>query len=104
MNGVERETFISTTDDGVDIRVWVQPRASRDAIAGEYRGCLRVYVSAPPVRGGANKAVELLFSKLLDVSKGSVSVMEGKTQREKVVRVVGVGVDEIKEALAQRKH
>lgn len=81
----------------LDIRV--QPRASRNEIAGERAGRLLVRVTAPPVDGKANVAVCKLVAKALGVAKGSVSVIRGESARDKVVRVDGLGESEVRARL-----
>ena len=69
----------------------VKPRGSRDAVEGVADGApggLRV--TAPPVEGRANAAVERRVADALGVPKGRVSVVVGATAREKVVRVEGL--------------
>ena len=46
----------------VVLRVRVQPRASRDALAGEREGALVVRLTAPPVEGEANEALARLLA------------------------------------------
>lgn len=75
--------------DGEDllISVYVQPRASRDEIAGPYGDALRIRVAAPPVDGAANEALCRFIAGLCGVAKRAVSVDSGDTGRRKTVRV-----------------
>jgi uncharacterized protein YggU (UPF0235/DUF167 family) len=43
-------------DGETTFAVRVAPRASRDAIEGEYQGALKVRLTAPPLDGRANEA------------------------------------------------
>jgi uncharacterized protein len=83
---------------GVETRlnVRVQPRASRDEVVG-FRddGVLVVRVSAAPVEGQANAAVEDLLADVLGVRKAAISVVRGERGRDKVVRVSGLTAREI---------
>jgi uncharacterized protein (TIGR00251 family) len=72
------------------IPVRVQPRASRDEIAGMRAGALLVRVTAPPVDGKANAAVRRLLAKRLGVAAGRVTVVRGETARDKLIEVEGV--------------
>ena len=47
---------IRDTDKGATFAVRVQPRASRNAIAGEMGDALKLALTAPPVEGKANEA------------------------------------------------
>ncbi|MBI3637889.1 MAG: DUF167 domain-containing protein [Candidatus Rokubacteria bacterium] len=81
------------------LSVRVQPRASRDEIVGWQGDVLRVRVGAPPVEGEANAAVAALLAKALGVRSSAVSLVRGERGREKVVRVRGLGLDEIRRRL-----
>ena len=77
------------------LRVRVQPRAGRDAIAGERGGALLVKVSAPPVEGAANAAVAKLLGRALGVAASGVSILRGESGRDKLVRVEGLSGAEV---------
>ncbi len=76
------------------IRVRLTPRAARDEIAGWQDGLLRVRVTAPPVKGAANAALERLLAKALGVPKSAVGVVSGAKAREKIVGIGGLSQDE----------
>ena len=83
------------------IRVRVQPRASRDEIVGwREPGVLAVRVTAPPVEGDANRAVEHLLARALGVRPSAVTVIRGQRSRDKLVRVESVSSEDI-EKVAQ---
>ena len=68
----------------------VQPRASRDALAGERAGALVVRLTAPPVEGAANEALARFLGKALGVPPSAVRIVAGATGRNKVVAVAGL--------------
>ena len=77
------------------IAVRLTPRGGRDGINGwaadeTGRPFLKVRVSAPPLEGEANEALERLLAKALKVSKSSVRVVSGTTARLKQVEIVGL--------------
>lgn len=82
---------------GVRLRVRVQPRAPRDAIAGERGGALLVRLKAPPVDGAANKALRRLLARALGVPPSAVSVLRGETAREKLLEVAGVRLEDVRQ-------
>jgi hypothetical protein len=86
-------------EDGCEIAVRLQPRARANAIVGERDGMLAVRVTAPPVDGRANEALCRLIAKRARVGVRRVSVVRGAGRREKVVRVEGIGVEELRAAL-----
>lgn len=77
----------------------LQPRASRDEIAGERGGATVVRVTAPPVGGNANAALVKLIAKRAGVAKGRVRIVRGERSRDKLVRVQGLDDAELRRAL-----
>ena len=59
------------------IEVLVQPKASRNRIVTQ-DGKVKVYVTAAPERGRANKAVVEALARNLDIPKGAVSIISGE--------------------------
>ena len=84
---------------GTELAVWVQPRASRDEIAGVRGDALKVRVAAPPVEGEANEALVRFLAKQLGVARGAVTLVRGQTGRRKAVRVEGLAAGEILQRL-----
>lgn len=83
------------------LRVRVQPRASRSEIVGwRADGVLSVRVAAPPVEGRANAAVAALLAGVLELRPSAVTVERGTRGRDKLVRVEGVTLEEIRRRIA----
>ena len=62
-------------------------------------GVLRVKVSAPPIKGKANRELITFLSRLLGMSKGSVNIIKGHTTRNKVVAIDGLNREEVMKRL-----
>lgn len=91
---------MSGSRDGTLLRVRVQPRASRAAVAGwRADGALSLRVTAPPVEGAANAAVGALLAEALGVRASAVEIVHGTRGRDKVVRVTGLTLEEIQRRL-----
>ncbi len=88
-------------DDGLLLRVRVQPKASRDAVILEPDGRIRVALTSPPVEGAANKALESVLAKRLKVSRSAVHLVRGEKSREKTVHVRGLDPADAWERLKQ---
>lgn len=78
--------------DGVRVAVRVTPKASADRVRGvalDEAGVawLQVAVTAVPEDGRANKAVTALLAKRWRVPKSTVEVIQGTTDRRKVLLV-----------------
>ncbi len=69
--------------------VRVAPRASRDAIEGEYQGALKVRLTAPPVDDRANDALRRLLAERLNVPVSAVRIVAGGKSRTKRVEISG---------------
>ena len=83
----------------VSFGVRVQPRASRDEIAGVMEGALKVRLTAPALENRANEALIEFLSSLLKTSKSAVRIRSGEQSRTKRVEVFGVTRQEIESLL-----
>ena len=81
------------------VAVRLQPRASRDEIAGSRAGVLTVRVTAPPVDGKANEALCRLLAKRAGVTPSRVKIVRGQKTREKLVEVEGMEDAELRTRL-----
>lgn len=92
-----------TTDQArgtVSFAVRVQPRASRDEIAGVIEGAMKIRLCAPAVENRANEALIEFLAAVLKTSKSAVRIRSGEQNRMKRVEVFGVTRQQI-EALLQ---
>lgn len=85
--------------DGVIIKVKVQPRASKNRIAGVLGDSLKVTLTAPPVDGEANAACIDFFATWLKIPKNAVEIISGHTGRTKLLKILGVTSTELKEKI-----
>jgi uncharacterized protein len=79
----------------------VQPRASRDEIAGEIGGALKVRLRAPAVEDRANEALVEFLAQLLKRPRSAVRILNGERSRTKRVEIHGVTRQEIVALLVQ---
>jgi hypothetical protein len=86
---------------GADLRVHVQPRASRNEIGGWREGALVVRLTAPPVEGAANKACAEFLAEVLGVKRGQVELVSGQKSREKRFRITGLTPEALRERLSE---
>src|SRR5712692_8229724 len=87
-------------DSAVIFRVRVQPRASREAIDGEWQTALKVRLTAPPVDDKANLALRRLLAARLNVAVSAVRILSGERSRTKRVAVDGVTAEKVRGLLA----
>jgi hypothetical protein len=94
--------WLSPSDDGVIMAVYVQPRASKNEIVGVQGDELKVRLTSPPAEGAANKLCGEFFAKLLGVAKGEVILIAGHRSRHKRLFIRGVTADEASGILAAK--
>ncbi len=87
------------TASGITFAIKVQPRARRNAIVGAIGDALKIALTAPPVDRRANEACIEFFAELLGVSHSSITILAGQNSRNKVVRVTGASVDQVRNRL-----
>jgi uncharacterized protein (TIGR00251 family) len=75
------------------LKVYLQPKSSKNEVVGPYRDGFKVKVTAPPVEGKANEALIRLLAKELGISPSRIEILKGRHSREKTLRIPGM-VDE----------
>jgi len=88
-------------DDAVVFSVRVQPRASKDEIAGEMGGALKVRLRAPAVEDRANEALVEFLAQLLKTPRSAVRILSGERSRTKRIEIHGVTRQQILGLLVQ---
>lgn len=79
-------SYLQTRPDGsLLLRLFVQPRASKNEIVGVHGDALKLRLTSPPVEGQANKAIITFLAKLLRVPKSSLTIKSGAQSRHKEV-------------------
>jgi uncharacterized protein (TIGR00251 family) len=87
--------MLALQQSGADVLlpVAVQPRASRNTVAGLHGNALKLLLTAPPVEGAANAACLSFLADLLGVSRARLSISRGTKARHKVIRIADMAVD-----------
>ena len=80
---------VSRTPEGVRFAIHVSPRARKARVGGQHGDALRVAVTAPPVDGGANRAVLEALAKALGLRRGELAIASGERGRSKVIVAAG---------------
>lgn len=93
------------SSDGVvlskaEIAVRVHPSSVRNEVVGVTEGVWQVRVSAPPVKGKANKELIAFLSRLLGVGKSQIGIIKGQTTRNKVIAIGGLSREDIMKRLS----
>lgn len=74
---------LQTTEQGVLLRVFVQPRASRNQLVGLLDNEMKVRLTSPPVDGAANALCIRYFAKLLGIARSDIELVAGEKSRHK---------------------
>jgi uncharacterized protein (TIGR00251 family) len=80
---------------GVIFSVRVQPRASKDEIAGEMAGALKVRLRVPAVEDRANESLVEFLAQLLKRPRSAVRILSGERSRTKRIEITGVTQQQI---------
>jgi uncharacterized protein len=92
-------SYLKSAPNGVLIKVHVQPRARINKIGGSHGDRLKIRLKAPPVDDKANEALCQFLADKFQVSKGRVSIVSGKTSRQKTVLVEGLAAEWVEDLL-----
>ena len=87
------------TDDAVSFVVKVHPRAKKNAITGELGDAIKLSLTTPPIDGRAYDACIEFLAKLLKVPRSSITIASGAGSRNKVIRVMGVTAQYVRDHL-----
>ncbi|CNI02105.1 conserved hypothetical protein [Yersinia kristensenii] len=74
--------------DGLALKLYIQPKASRDQIVGLHGDELKVAITAPPVDGQANAHLVKFIAKQFRVAKSQVIIEKGELGRHKQIKIV----------------
>ena len=86
---------LQTRNGSVMLLVRVQPRASKDEIAGVMDGALKVRLQAPALEDRANIALCEFLAQLLGTPKSAVRILSGDRSRIKRVEIRGISQQQI---------
>lgn len=92
---------IRKTATGICFKIHVQPKASKNAVAGLYDDALKIRLTAPPVDGAANKMCIAFLSKITGISKSAISIVAGQTSRNKQIGIQCGETDQTRETVME---
>lgn len=91
--------MITKTARGLRLRLFIQPKASKNEIIGPHNGALKIKITAPPVDGKANVALVDFLSDVLDLPKRQIEILKGETGRNKSVEILGLSEEDLRQRL-----
>lgn len=80
--------WMALCDDGLVLRLYIQPKASRDSIVGLHGDEVKVAITAPPVDGQANSHLVKFLGKQFRVAKSQVVIEKGELGRHKQIKII----------------
>ena len=78
---------VTPCDDGLVLRLYIQPKASRDSIVGLHGDEVKGASTAPPVDGQANSHLVKFLGKQFRVAKSQVVIEKGELGRHKQLKL-----------------
>ena len=91
-----------TSGNNVNIALRVYSSTNRSEVVGFRNGVLQVKVSAPPIKGKANRELITLLSQLLKIGKGSINIVKGHNIRSKVIAIDGLSREEVMKRISSK--
>jgi uncharacterized protein (TIGR00251 family) len=79
----------------ITLKVYLQPKASKNEIVGPYRDGIKVRITAPPVEGKANEALVHFLAKVLRIPGSRIEIIRGHHTREKTLKISGMDEQEL---------
>jgi uncharacterized protein (TIGR00251 family) len=80
-----KNNAVQVIEGDLHLRIYTQPKASRDEVVGLHGDELKIAITAPPVDGKANTHLIKFFAKQCGVAKSKVAITKGQLNRHKTV-------------------
>ncbi len=93
---------INPCENGIRFSAIIQPRSSKNEVAGIYNEALKIRLTSPPVDGAANKACMRFVAKWLEISPSDVSIVKGLSSKNKTIEVTGLTEKKFHEILTNK--
>lgn len=81
-------TAVVRCHNGLRLKLYIQPKASRDAIVGLHGAAVKIAITAPPVDGKANAHLQKYLANQFRVAKSQVILEKGACGRHKQVHII----------------
>lgn len=89
------------TKKGIQFKIKVQPRASKNEITGLQGDALKIRLTAPPVDGEANEACIKFLAGYFKVPRKQVSIISGLTSQHKLIEIEGLTQETLIKSLGE---
>ncbi|MGC6404947.1 DUF167 family protein YggU [Bisgaard Taxon 45] len=78
---------VEKQENSLRLRIFLQPKASKDQIVGLHDNELKITITAPPIDGQANAHLLKFLSKTFKVPKSSIVLEKGELNRHKQIMI-----------------
>ncbi len=78
---------VEKQEEHLRLRIFLQPKASKDQIVGLHDNELKITITAPPIDGQANAHLLKFLSKTFKVPKSSIVLEKGELNRHKQILI-----------------
>jgi uncharacterized protein len=92
---------VQEREGAATLLVRVQARSSKDEVAGEMGGALKMRLRAPAVEDRANEALVEFLAQLLKTPRSAVRIQSGERSRTKRIEIHGVTRQQVLALLVQ---
>ena len=75
--------------EDIILKVYLQPKSSKNEVVGPYRDGIKIKVTAQPIEGKANEALIKFLAKEFKIPPSSIEILQGHHGREKIIKVEG---------------
>ncbi|MEO0097428.1 MAG: DUF167 domain-containing protein [candidate division WOR-3 bacterium] len=69
------------------IKIRVIPNAKKNEVVKE-ENRLKVYLTAPPIEGKANKVLIEILAEYFNVRKGQIKIIKGEKSKDKIIEII----------------
>jgi hypothetical protein len=94
------ECITELPNKSLSLNVYVQPRASRNRLAGMHGKAVKLCITAPPVDDKANTAVLAYLAKLFGLPKAALQIKTGRQARNKQIIITKISMAQARQTLA----
>lgn len=93
--------FYKIVKDKIILSIYVIPRSSKTEVMGLYGDFLKIKLKSPPVDNEANEELIRFISEKVKIPKSNIEIILGKTQKKKVLSLIGGTIDRMKPLLME---
>jgi uncharacterized protein len=84
---MKTKTYLNEFENRFELKIYVQPGATKTEISGIHGGRLKIRLHAPPVDGKANETLISFLSEYFGIAKSKIEIIRGQKSREKDIMV-----------------